>query len=77
MSLLEESRFSASIADNVRKIREGVREAALRVGRDPSTVQLVAATKTVSTSLLIEAYEAQKAKIYFLEHEISDTRQGR
>lgn len=58
MSPLEESPFSVSIADNVQKIREGIRQAALRVGRDPSTVQLVAATKTVSTSLLIEAYEA-------------------
>ena len=58
MSPLEELRFSASIADNVQKIRERVREAALRVGRDPCTVQLVAATKTVSSSFLIEAYEA-------------------
>lgn len=58
MSPLEESPFSVSIADNVQKIRKGIRQAALRVGRDPSTVQLVAATKTVSTSLLIEAYEA-------------------
>ena len=58
MSPLEESPFSVSIADNVQKIREGIRQAALRVGRDPSSVQLVAATKTVSTSLLIESYEA-------------------
>ena len=58
MSLLEESTFSVNIADNVQKIREGIRQAAFRAGRDPSTVQLVAATKTVSTSLLIEAYEA-------------------
>ncbi len=28
------------------------------MGRDPATVQLVAATKTVSPSLLVEAYEA-------------------
>jgi len=58
VSPLEKSRFSASIAGNVWKVREGVREAALRVGRDPCTVQLVAATKTVSPSLVIEAYEA-------------------
>jgi len=58
VSPLEESPFSVSIADNVQKIREGIRQAALRVGRDPSSVQLVAATKTVSTSLLIESYEA-------------------
>jgi len=58
VSPLEESPFSVSIAGNVQKIREGIRQAALRAGRDPSTVQLVAATKTVSSSLLIEAYEA-------------------
>ena len=58
MSPLEESPSSVSIAENVQKIREGIRQAALRAGRDPSTVQLVAATKTVSASLLIEAYEA-------------------
>lgn len=58
MAPLEESPFSVNIADNVQKIREGIRQAALRVGRDPSTVQLVAATKSFSTSLLIEAYEA-------------------
>ncbi len=58
MSPLEELSFSVNIADNVRKIREGIRQAAIRVGRDPFTVQLVAATKTVSPSLLLEAYEA-------------------
>jgi len=58
VSPLEEAPFSVSIADNVQKIREGIRQAAFRVGRDPSTVQLVAATKTVSTNLLIEAYKA-------------------
>ena len=58
MSLSEELSFSVNIADNVQKIREGIRQAAIRVGRDPSTVQLVAATKTVSPSLLLEAYEA-------------------
>ena len=47
-----------NIADNVQKIWEGIRQAALRVGREPSSVQLVAATKTVSPSLLLEAYEA-------------------
>jgi len=58
VSLLEELSFSVNIADNVQKIREGIRQAANRVGRDPSTVQLVAATKTVSPRLLLEAYEA-------------------
>ena len=58
MSSLEESSCFVTIASNVQKIREGIRQAAHRVGRDPSTVQLVAATKTVSPSLLLEAYEA-------------------
>ena len=58
MSPLEELPSSVSIAENLQEIREGIRQAALRAGRDPSTVQLVAATKTVSVSLLIEAYEA-------------------
>ena len=58
MSLWEESPFSVNIVENVQKIQEGIRQATLRVGRDPSSVQLVAATKTVSTNLLIEAYEA-------------------
>ena len=58
MLSLEESSCFVNIASNVQKIREGLRQAAHRVGRDPSTVQLVAATKTVSPSLLLEAYEA-------------------
>ncbi len=58
MAPLEHSPDSVIIADNVRKIREGIRQAALRVGRDPSTVKLVAATKTVALQQLIEAYVA-------------------
>ncbi len=58
MSSLEETSCSVNIARNVRTIQEGIREAAHRVGRDPSSVQLVAATKTVSPGGLLEAYEA-------------------
>jgi pyridoxal phosphate enzyme (YggS family) len=47
-----------NIADNLRDIREKIQQAALRVGRDASAVQLVAATKTVSVDVLLEAYEA-------------------
>lgn len=57
MDLLDELSCSVNVARNVKEIREVIRQAALRVGRDSSTVQLVAATKTVSASLLIEAYE--------------------
>jgi len=55
---LEHSPDSGTIADNVQKIRADIQQAALRVGRDPSTVQLVAATKTVATQQLLEAYVA-------------------
>lgn len=58
MSSLEESSCSVNIASNVQEIQDGINQAALRSGRDPSTVQLVAATKTVSLNLLVEAYEA-------------------
>ena len=47
-----------NIADNVQDIQERIRQAALRVGRDPSSVQFVAATKTVSVDVLLEAYDA-------------------
>jgi len=55
---LEHSSDSVTIADNVQKIREGIQKATLRVGRDLSTVQLVAATKTVASQRLLEAYVA-------------------
>ena len=58
MASFEETSCSVNIADNVQKIREGIRQAANRVGRDPSTIQLVAATKTVAAGQLKEAYEA-------------------
>ncbi len=58
MSSLEDSSCSVNIASNVQEIRNGINQAAFRAGRDPSTVQLVAATKTVSSRLLLEAYEA-------------------
>lgn len=58
MALLKETAFSVTIADRVQIIHEEIREAARRTGRDPSTVQLVAATKTVFPSLLVQAYEA-------------------
>jgi hypothetical protein len=47
-----------TIAGKVQEIVEGIRQAARRVGRDPSTVQLVAATKTMASSQLLEAYAA-------------------
>lgn len=58
MSLLDESSVSVDIAINVQNIRQGIRQAAFRVGRDPSSIQFVAATKTVAPGVLLEAYMA-------------------
>ena len=51
--------MSSSIASNVQKIRETIQRAAQQSGRDPASVCLVAATKTVSCDQLEEAYAAQ------------------
>ncbi len=56
MSSFDESSVSVDIASNVQSIRLGIRQAALRAGRDPSSIQFVAATKTVAPSVLVEAY---------------------
>jgi pyridoxal phosphate enzyme (YggS family) len=55
---LEEVPDLVNIANNVQHIQEGIRQTAFRAGRVPSSIQLVAATKTVSPSALLEAYEA-------------------
>jgi pyridoxal phosphate enzyme (YggS family) len=49
---------SPDLTTNVAQIWERIREAAQRRGRDPKTVRLVAATKTVSASRMLKAYEA-------------------
>ncbi|MDI6616627.1 MAG: YggS family pyridoxal phosphate-dependent enzyme, partial [Syntrophaceae bacterium] len=48
----------SSVGDNIRKIREEIAEAALRSGRDPSAVRLMAVTKTVDDARILEAIEA-------------------
>jgi len=55
---LKDEHVSHSIAQTIQAIREKIRQAALRVGRDPSSICLVAATKTVSPANLEEAYAA-------------------
>ena len=50
--------LSSNIAKNVQNIQEGIRQAALKAAREPSSVQLVAATKTVEPRRLLEAYHA-------------------
>ncbi len=46
------------IEDNIREIRENIAEAALKSGRKPSEVQLMAVTKTVDDDRILEAIEA-------------------
>jgi len=47
-----------SVGDNVARIRERIAEAALRRGREPSAVRLMAVTKTVDDSRIGEAVAA-------------------
>ena len=58
MPSFEEPSCSVNIADNVQNIQKDIKQAALRVGRDPSTIQLVAASKRVSSDAILKAYEA-------------------
>jgi len=47
-----------SIAQNVARVKERIRQAALRVGRDPASVRLVAASKTVDAARIRAAITA-------------------
>jgi PLP dependent protein len=55
---LKDEYVSDSIANRIPIIREKIRQAALRGGRDPSSIRLVAATKTVSPADVEKAYAA-------------------
>jgi len=46
------------IEDSIREIREKIAEAALRSGREPSEVRLMAVTKTVDDDRIREAIDA-------------------
>ena len=48
----------SAVGDNIRRIREDIAEAALRSGRKPSEVRLMAVTKTVDDDRILEAIEA-------------------
>jgi len=48
----------SDIAINIKEIRNRIESVANRVGRDPSSIKLVAATKTVSVHSINEAIEA-------------------
>jgi pyridoxal phosphate enzyme (YggS family) len=47
-----------SIPDNIAKVRERIRIAAERAGRDPETITLMAVSKTFPASSIREAYDA-------------------
>jgi hypothetical protein len=47
-----------SIAENIAQIRERIRNAAHRTGRDPETVTLMAVSKTFPAEAIRDAYEA-------------------
>ncbi len=46
-----------AIRRNLEQVRARIAEAALRVGRDPATVRLVAVTKTCSPEAILEAWD--------------------
>ncbi|MDD5723089.1 MAG: YggS family pyridoxal phosphate-dependent enzyme [Syntrophales bacterium] len=48
----------SAVGDNIQKIREEIAKAALRSGREPSAVRLMAVTKTVDDDRILEAIEA-------------------
>jgi pyridoxal phosphate enzyme (YggS family) len=47
-----------SIEQNLRRVQERIAEAALRAGRDPSLVTLIAVTKTFPPEVILEGYAA-------------------
>lgn len=49
---------TSDIEGNLARIQERIREAALRSGREPEEITLVAVTKTFSADVVLEAYEA-------------------
>jgi pyridoxal phosphate enzyme (YggS family) len=55
---LKDEHVSNSITHTIQTIQENIRQAAIRVGRDPASIRLVAATKTVPVAYLEEAYRA-------------------
>lgn len=48
----------STVGENIQRIRKEIAEAALRSGREPSAVRLMAVTKTVDDARILEAIEA-------------------
>ncbi len=46
------------IRENIQTVQENIRAAALRAGRDPSEITLIAVSKTMPVEKLMEAYDA-------------------
>jgi pyridoxal phosphate enzyme (YggS family) len=47
-----------SISEHIKKVKDRIAEAALRVGRQPDSVTLVAVTKTLSVEVVLDGYSA-------------------
>ncbi len=62
--------LSMSIADNLRIVRDRIAAAALRAGRDPAGVRLVAVSKTKPAALIDEA--AQCGQLLFGENYVQE-----
>ncbi len=48
----------SSVAENIRRVRDVIEDTAVKAGRNPSEVRLMAVTKTVEDDRLLEAIEA-------------------
>jgi hypothetical protein len=48
----------SSVAENIRRVRDVIESAAMKAGRNPSEVRLMAVTKTVEDDRILEAIEA-------------------
>lgn len=55
---MERSTFESSIADNLKRLRAGIAEAALRAGRRPEAVQLIAVSKNQPVQAVAAAVAA-------------------
>ena len=59
------------ISDNIASIKENIKSAALRAGRDPGGITLVAVSKTVDTKEILDAYD-NAGQIDFGENRVQE-----
>lgn len=62
----------STIADNIKRIRTELNEAAVSAGRDPASVQLLAVSKTKPATMVAEAMDA--GQLHFGENTIQDAK---